>query len=100
MPDWASVARSFDAVHLNWAGFITTEGFVDASADGVVVMLRHWGGERTLWLADRFGQPEPLDAPALSGRILGDTGTGAAGDVDRRAEDRTRLARLLDRSSG
>lgn len=85
VPDWSSVAPSVDTVHLSWAGFITTEGIVDVSGDGVAVMLRYWGSERSLWLADRFGEPEPLAAPASSGRVDGETGASAASDDTRQA---------------
>ena len=31
--------------------------------DGDVAMLRYWFSERTHWLRDVFGEPEPLAAP-------------------------------------
>ncbi len=34
---------------------------------GGVTVLRYWSSERTLWLRDVFGKPEPIAAPALSG---------------------------------
>jgi hypothetical protein len=40
LPDWSSVATSFDGIHLSWAGFITTEGYVITADDGKVTMLR------------------------------------------------------------
>ncbi len=97
LPDWASVAESFDAVHLSWAGFITTEGCVTDMGDGAVTMLRYWGSERTLWLHDCFTEPEPLNAPALSGRVNGDLGISCRGDEPRRTSDRALLDRLLGR---
>lgn len=72
MPDWSSVAESFDAVRSSWAGFITTEGCIASMGDGVVTMLRYWGSERTLWLHDCFTEPEPLDSPVLTDRISDD----------------------------
>ncbi|MEO6571319.1 MAG: hypothetical protein ABIO83_07200, partial [Ilumatobacteraceae bacterium] len=61
VPDWQSVAGQHDGVHLSWAGFITAEGFISDLGDGDVTMLRYWFSERTMWLADVFG--EPRDAP-------------------------------------
>jgi hypothetical protein len=66
VPDWDAVAADFDGVHLSWAGFLTSEGFVSRLADAEVTMLRYWFSERTLWLRDVFGDPEPLPAPAIA----------------------------------
>lgn len=66
LPDWAAVAADHDGVHLSWAGFLATEGRVCDVGDGAVTMLRYWGSERTLWLSDVFGAPEPLEPPSLS----------------------------------
>jgi hypothetical protein len=60
VPDWAGVAADFDGVHLSWAGLLTSEGFVSRLAAAEVTMLRYWFSERTLWLRDVFGDPEPL----------------------------------------
>ncbi len=97
LPDWSSVATSFDGIHLSWAGFITTEGYVITAGDGQVSMLRYWGSERTHWLRDCFGVPQPLEAPALSGRINGDLGISTVTDDKRRATDQERLNYLLGR---
>lgn len=43
-------------------------------ADGGATMLRYWSSERTMWLEDVFGDPEPLDAPELTGRLSGTVG--------------------------
>ena len=81
LPDWGAVASHYDGVHLSWAGFLTTEGYVSDLADGGVTMLRYWRSERTLWLSDVFGNPEPLAGPELSGNWSdpGPTDTGALG---------------------
>jgi hypothetical protein len=42
---------------------VTAEGCATDLADGDVAILRYWFSERTHWLVDVFGQPEPLDAP-------------------------------------
>jgi uncharacterized protein YndB with AHSA1/START domain len=97
LPDWRAAANSFDAVHLSWAGFITTEGFVATMEPGVVTMLRYWGSERTLWLADRFGEPEPLAAPAVMGSVDEIEGTDSIADQDRSASGRRLLRALLGR---
>jgi hypothetical protein len=78
LPDWAAVALSFDAIHLSWAGFITTEGTATAMGAGLFTMLRYWGSERTHWLRDCFGEPTALDG-------------------DRRTSDRAMLRDLLGR---
>lgn len=97
LPDWAGVAGSCDAVHLSWAGFITSEGYVSRFGDGSVTMLRYWGSERTLWLRDVFAEPEPLAAPQLSGRIGGTPGATGHSDPLRRERDRALLTSLLGR---
>jgi hypothetical protein len=97
LPDWDAVARDFDGVHLSWAGFLTTEGYVSDLSDGGVTMLRYWGSERTLWLRDVFGEPTPLDAPHLSGTYCGIVGVDASRDESRRERDLQTLTSLLGR---
>lgn len=97
LPDWTAVSRDYDGVHLSWAGFITSEGFVTELAHGAVTMLRYWASERTLWLADVFGQPAPLDAPALSGRVSGELGISVRDDAGRRDRDLQVITTLLGR---
>jgi hypothetical protein len=99
MPDWERVAEDFDGVHVSWCGKLTCEGrIIDVGelGDDVVTMLRHWGSERTSWLNDVFGVPDPLEAPELSGRINGDFGIDAH-DPERRAHDEHTLAALVGR---
>ena len=97
LPDWEGVAADFDGVHLSWAGFLTCEGYISDLPDGGVTMMRYWGSERTLWLHDVFDEPEPLAAPALTGRVGGGVGIDASSDVERQASDRSVLERLLNR---
>jgi len=97
LPDWAAVAADHDGVHLSWAGFLTTEGRVCDLPGGGVTMLRYWGGERTLWLADAFGAVAPAVAPALSGSIDGAMGVDARTDAARQHRDRQVLTALLGR---
>ncbi len=66
VPDWQSVAGQHDGIHLSWAGFITTEGCIVDLADGDVTMLRYWFSERTLWLADAFGEPRSAPDPQIN----------------------------------
>lgn len=66
VPDWQSVAGRYDGVHLSWAGFITTEGCIVDLGGGDVTMLRYWFSERTLWLADVFGDPRPAPDPQIN----------------------------------
>lgn len=52
MPDWRAVAADYDGVHLSWAGWLTSEGFVSDLPSGGVTMLRYWHSEHTHWLKD------------------------------------------------
>lgn len=65
VPDWHSVAREFDGIHLSWAGFITADGCIVDLAGGDVAMLRYWFSERTLWLTDVFGEPRLAPDPRI-----------------------------------
>ena len=94
VPDWAAVARDFDGVHLSWAGFLTSEGYISDLADGSVAMLRFWQSERTLWLRDVFGIPEPM--PAAVGLEPGEV-VDVQTDVERQARDRSILTAQLGR---
>lgn len=58
MPDWTSVATEFDGVHVSWAGFLLAEGNVVDAGDGWLAVLRFWGSEQTVFLADLFDSPE------------------------------------------
>ncbi len=101
MPDWERVATDFDGVHLSWMGMLATEGHVTevpALGAGTATMLRYWRSERTLWLRDVFGEPEPLPAPF----VLDDEddpddpmAIDVRHDPDRRAADRRLLSRRL-----
>jgi hypothetical protein len=68
-PDWVAVAADWDAVHLSWMGFVSTEGTVVDLDDGDVTMLRGWGTERTAWLHPVLGGPEPLPPPPGDGTV-------------------------------
>lgn len=98
VPDWRSVAEEYDAVHLSWAGLLTAEGCVTDLGDGDVAMLRYWFSERTMWLRDVFGEPEPAPAPVLV------DGAGPVPVVDvrrdllRQQRDRAVLRQLLGRA--
>jgi hypothetical protein len=86
-PDWDTVADDWDAVHLTWAGFLTTEGLIIDLGDDDIAMLRGWNSERTLWLNPVLSDPHPGSVPALSGAINSEFGVDAATDPDRRAQD-------------
>jgi len=90
VPDWAAVAANFDGVHLSWAGFMTTEGYVSDLGEGDVALLRYWFSERTHWVRDVFGEPVPLDAPHSD---LDDVplGVDVRADAARQAQDRAVL---------
>ena len=95
VPDWRAVSERYDGVHLSWAGFITSEGCITDLDGGDVTMLRYWFSERTHWLADVFGEPEPLPAPWLPYDTL--VGADVTTDEGRRARDHGVLTRLLGR---
>ena len=97
LPDWEEVAADFDGVHLSWAGFITSEGFVSDIGPGAVTMLRYWFSECTLWLRDVFGEPVPLGAPKQDGRVNTDFGVDVRRDIARQAHDRSTFNTLLAR---
>jgi hypothetical protein len=98
VPDWASVAGEWDAIHLSWAGFLTSEAHVSDVAAGRVAMLRYWLGERVLWLRDCFGEPQPMAGP-----VMPDDDSNPVRSVDvradpaREARDRRWLAGMLGR---
>lgn len=98
-PDWAAVAAGHDAVHLSWAGFLTTEGFVSALSGGGVAMLRYWGSERTLWLRDRLGDPAPV-APASIGGRGHESAPDLRSDAARAERSRSALLRSMGRGPG
>ena len=100
VPDWNSVAEDWDGIHLTWAGFLTTEGLVIDMESNDVAMLRGWGSERTFWLNPVLSDPEPLDRPALTGRINGNLGIDVRNDFERRAEDFEWLKHRLGPRSG
>jgi len=99
LPNWDDVAANFDGVHLSWAGFLTSEGFISDLSDGGVTMLRYWGSERTLWLHDVFEEPVPLTAPVLTGRVGGGLGIDASLDEVRSERDSSVIHTLLGRSA-
>lgn len=99
VPDWKSVAEQYDGVHLSWAGFITSEGYITDLAGGDVAMLRYWFSERTHWLADVFGDPEPLAAPSPPPDRHGESyGPSSEPESSRPQRDRAILDKLLGRT--
>ena len=59
VPDWAAVAREWDAVHLTLGGLLTAE---QVRVDGPAGWVEHWGwdAEQTVWLRWRFDAVERL----------------------------------------
>ena len=99
VPDWERLAAHYDGVHLSWAGFLTSEGYVSDLGDGDVAMLRYWFSERTHWLTDAFGEPEPLGAPSfdLDPDEIAFVGIDPRTDDARRRRDRAILDARLGR---
>jgi len=63
---------------------MTTEGYLSDLPDGSVTMLRYRFSERTLWLADVFGDPVP-GPPLVMPRGVG-SGEGSLSDERRRSD--------------
>ena len=97
VPDWGLVAADHDGIHLSWAGFLTSEGCITDLGDGDVAMLRYWFSERTHWLTDPFGTPEPLDAPHIDEDRSDFGGVDVRRDSARRARDLQALKVQLGR---
>ena len=78
---------------------MTSEGFVSDLGRSDVAMLRYWFSERTHWLADAFGEPEPLAAPAfdLDPDDVPFLGVDPRADPERRRRDRAILDTTLGR---
>ena len=97
--DWAAAAEHYDAVHLSWAGFLTTEGYVSELADGSVTMLRGFACETTLWLSDLFAPvpARPSRCPEGFADRSNDRGIDVAADPARAARDRLNLDVMLGR---
>jgi hypothetical protein len=102
VPDWTRLAADYDGVHLSWAGFITSEGYVNDLGDGDVAMLRYWFSERTHWVTDAFGEPEPLGSPSfdLNPDAVAFIGVDPRTDAERREHDQAILDTVLDRQLG
>ncbi len=66
VPDWNSVATKYSGVHLSWAGWMTSEGYVHVDNTDTVTMLRYWFSDRTFWLHDVFGEPFRLPDPDIN----------------------------------
>lgn len=91
-PDWSAVAEDYDAVRLTWAGYLTTEGYVQDIDGDQVTMCRYRGSERTLWLSEVFSDPRPGLPVATTWGVV------EVVDDDRRTADRHALLGQLGRS--
>ena len=60
-------------------------------------MLRYWFSERTHWLADVFGEPEPLAAPEVDTDGSGLDAVDPRTDLHRRSRDHRILMAQLGR---
>jgi hypothetical protein len=93
LPQWSLIAQDYDGVRLTWRGWLSTEGSISDTPDGGVTWLRYWFSERTLWLNDVFGEPEPMTGPAFEQ----DGAIDVTVDAARRAQDRAVLQAMLGR---
>lgn len=112
IPDWASVAEDYDAVHVTVIGYLATAGWAITTAHGAT-MLAGWGPGHTCWLRpDRLAPTDvveqwhrirsaevdgawtwrrvPSEGPngAVELRVIGDAGS-EGGDDDREDGDDT-----------
>ena len=53
LPDWPSVAREWDGVHVSVAGYLSTAGMA-LGIEGAATLLAGWDADQTLWLRDVF----------------------------------------------
>jgi len=60
MPDWQSVARDWDAVHLSVGGLLTAEGVAVGTANSAKTELAGWSSESTVWFRWCFSRVERL----------------------------------------
>ena len=58
IPDWARVARNFDAVHLTVAGYLSSAGLAVPVENDQMTVLAGWDPDQTFWLKDVV-QDEP-----------------------------------------
>lgn len=65
-PAWEQVAAEWDAIHLTWWGVATAEGTAVDLGEGEVTMLRHFGSERTSWVAPMLEIDGLVDALSMS----------------------------------
>jgi len=65
VPDWTSVAAQYSGIHLSWGGWITSEGCVHLDDQNRLSMVRYWLSDRTFWLQDVCGEPQPLPRPNI-----------------------------------
>ena len=52
IPDYATVAADWDAVHVSVAGYLTTAGLTIPAGGGASTMLAGWDPDATWWLDD------------------------------------------------
>ena len=90
-PRWSAVAVDYDAVHLSWVGFITSEGHVCTHGPNTT-MLRFWEREVTMWLKDCFGEPAPIPLEQRSDYLV-----DVAASPARRAQDELEITKMLGR---
>lgn len=56
VPDWSTIAKKYDAVHLSWMGLLLAHDGLTPARDNNIIPLRYWSRERTLWLNDCFSE--------------------------------------------
>lgn len=57
IPDWAAIARDWDAVHLTAAGYLSSAGTAIPVGDGVASVIAGWAPDQTYWLVDVASDP-------------------------------------------
>ena len=103
LPDWRSVVRQWDGVHVSVGGYLSTAG-MRVDAGGAATLLVGWDANQTLWLNDVFtsvrqlgtweGTPGREAIPLTSGGRP--TTARTSGSPRRRRDKKTILPRLHD----
>jgi hypothetical protein len=65
VPDWAAVAERYDAVHLTYAGYLSSAGLAipveDPADDSARSLIAGWNPDATYWLTDLADVGVPVE---------------------------------------
>ena len=66
-PDWQSISKKYDAIHLSWMGVLTAHDDLEFAVTQNIIPLRYWSFERTHWLQDCFEELAVVPMGAVYG---------------------------------